>query len=123
MSDLTGVVERYLDSWNESDPDARRGAVADVWAPDGTYTDPMAEVRGHEAIGALIAGAQDMFPGHVFRLAGNVDTHHDVARFGWELLPASGGQPLVVGFDVAVAAEDGRLRSVYGFLDKAPPLD
>jgi SnoaL-like domain len=122
MSGLTGVVERYLESWNESDPEARRGAVADVWAPDGTYTDPLADVRGHEAIDALIAGAQGMFPGHVFRLAGAVDTHHDIARFGWELVPASGGQPLVVGFDVAVAAEDGRLRSVYGFLDKAPSL-
>ena len=122
MSDLTGVVERYLESWNESDPRARRDAVAEVWATDGTYTDPLAEARGHEAIDALIAGAQGMFPGHVFRLAGDVDTHHGIARFGWELVPADGGQPLVVGFDVAVAAEGGRLRSVYGFLDKAPTL-
>ena len=123
MSDLTGTVERYLESWNESDPEARRVAVAEVWAPEGTYTDPLADVRGHEAIDALIAGAQGMFPGHVFRLAGDVDTHHDIARFQWELVPAAGGQPLVVGFDVAVAAEDGRLRGVYGFLDKAPALD
>jgi hypothetical protein len=42
-------------------------------------------------------------------------------RVGWELVAAAGGEPLVVGFDVAVAA-DGRLRSVYGFLDKAPAL-
>ena len=122
MSDLTGIVERYLESWNESDPGARRDAVAEVWAPDGSYTDPLADVRGHEAIDAVVAGAQGMFPGHVFRLAGDVDTHHDVARFGWELVPAAGGPALVVGFDVAVVAADGRLRSVYGFLDKAPAL-
>ncbi len=61
-----------------------------------------------------------MFPGHVFRLAGDVDAHHGIARFGWELVPATGGEPLVVGFDVAVAAADGRLRGVYGFLDRVP---
>ena len=121
-SDLSGIVEWYLDSWNQPDPAARRGAVAEVWAPDGTYTDPLAQARGHEAIDALIAGAQGMFPGHVFRLAGQVDAHHDVARFGWELVPVAGGQPVVVGFDVAVAGADGRLRGVYGFLDKAPAL-
>ncbi len=61
-----------------------------------------------------------MFPGHVFEFAGKVDAHHDVVRFGWELVPEGGGEATVVGFDVAVVAEDGRLRSVYGFLDKVP---
>jgi hypothetical protein len=121
MSDLAAIIRRYIDSWNQPDAEARRGAIAEIWAPDGTYTDPLADVRGHEAIDAVIAGAQGMFPGHVFTLAGEVDAHHGVARFGWELVPAGGGEPLVVGFDVAVAT-DGRLRSVYGFLDKVPAL-
>jgi hypothetical protein len=30
------------------------------------------------------------------------------------------GEPVAVGFDVVVTADDGRLRAVYGFLDKAP---
>jgi SnoaL-like domain len=121
MSDLAAIVRRYIDSWNQPDAQERRGIIAEIWAPDGTYTDPLADVRGHAAIDAVIAGARDMFPGHVFALAGGVDTHHDIARFGWELVPAGGGDPLVVGFDVAVA-EDGLLRGVYGFLDMAPAL-
>jgi hypothetical protein len=28
--------------------------------------------------------------------------------------------PVVIGFDVAVAADDGRLATVLGFLDKVP---
>jgi len=60
-------------------------------------------------------------PGHVFRLAdGGVDAHHNIARFSWELVPATGGESLAVGFDVAVLEDDGRIASVLGFLDKAP---
>ena len=38
---------------------------------------------------------------------------------GWELGPA-GAEAIVVGFDVAVLAEDGRMEAVHGFLDKVP---
>jgi SnoaL-like domain len=120
VSDLNELVDRYIAAWNEPDADARRAAVAGLWTEDGTYTDPLVAAAGHQAIEAVIGGAREMFPGHVFRLAGGVDGHHDIARFGWELVPAGGGDSVAVGFDVAVAADDGRLRGVYGFLDKAP---
>jgi hypothetical protein len=51
---------------------------------------------------------------------GEIDAHHDVMRFSWELVPASGGDPVAIGFDVAETGEDGRIRNVLGFLDKAP---
>jgi ketosteroid isomerase-like protein len=114
------VASRYIAAWNEPDADARRRAVADLWTEDGAYTDPLAAVEGHEAIEAVISGAHEMFPGHVFKLLGDIDAHHDVARFGWELVPEGGGESVVIGFDVAVIAGDGRLRNVYGFLDKVP---
>jgi hypothetical protein len=50
----------------------------------------------------------------------NVDAHHNVVRFSWELVPAAGGESVAVGFDVAVTADDGRIRNVVGFLDKTP---
>jgi hypothetical protein len=120
MSDLNELVGRYLAAWNEPDAGARRQAVAELWTEDGTYTDPLVAVAGHQAIEAVIGGAREMFPGHVFRVLDGVDGHHDIARFRWGLVPASGGESLAVGFDVAVIADDGRLRGVYGFLDKAP---
>ncbi|MGA8460309.1 MAG: nuclear transport factor 2 family protein, partial [Streptosporangiaceae bacterium] len=58
------------------------------------------------------------FPGLVLRLGGPVDGHHNLARFSWHLGPA-GGEPIVIGFDVAVLAGD-RIESVHGFLDKVP---
>jgi hypothetical protein len=79
----------------------------------------MAMARGVEAIDATIGAVQQQFPGFVFRLAGPVDAHHDQARFSWELGPA-GEEALVVGSDVAVRDEEGRLSLVLGFLDRVP---
>jgi SnoaL-like domain len=115
------LVDRYIGTWNETDPEARRSAVASVWADGARYVDPLADVTGRDQIDALIGSIQEQVPGHVFRLAdGQVDAHHDVVRFSWELVPEAGGEPLAIGFDVAVTGADGRIRSVLGFLDKAP---
>lgn len=120
MSDVAYLVQTYLDAWNETDPATRRTLLERVWAADGRYVDPLADVTGPTAIDAVIAAAQGQFPGLCFRLrlAGDVDAHHDVARFTWELGPAD-GEAVVVGFDVAVVV-DGRFQAVAGFLDKVP---
>jgi hypothetical protein len=113
------IIERYLAAWNETDATKRRSLVDEVWAPDGSYTDPLADVRGREAIDGLIGAVQQQFPGFVFTLGGAVDAHHDQARFSWHLGPAGAAEPVVIGFDVAVVEQD-RIGSVYGFLDKVP---
>ena len=120
MSDLTDLVKRYLATWNVADAAERRAAIAEIWAADGVYTDPLATVEGPEGFNAVIEGAQGQFPGFEFRLLGDVDTHHNIARFQWELAPIAGGEAPVVGFDIAVADEQGRIQGVYGFLDKVP---
>ncbi len=120
LAETKNVADRYIAVWNEPDAESRRQAVAALWTEDGTYTDPLAVVEGHEALAAMIIGVREQFPGLVLRLLGDIDAHHDVARFGWELVPEGGGESLVVGFDVAVVAAYGRLRNVYGFLDKGP---
>ncbi|AVT30615.1 polyketide cyclase [Plantactinospora sp. BC1] len=120
MTDFKGLVGRYLDLWNEPDPATRSAGIADLFAEDATYTDPLADVGGHDGIGAVIGAAREMFPGLRFEQTGVVDGHHDIVRFGWQLVPASGGEPVAVGFDVAGVTGQGRIRAVYGFLDKVP---
>jgi hypothetical protein len=114
------IVEKYLAAWNETDPAKRRALVDEVWAEDGSYTDPLAAVRGRAEIDGLIGAVQQQFPGFVFTLGGTVDAHHDQARFTWNLGPAGAAEAPVVGFDVAVLDGAGQIGSVYGFLDKVP---
>ena len=114
------IVERYIAAWNEKDAQRRRGLVDALWAEDGSYTDPLADARGPAEIDGLIGAVQEQFPGFVFTLGGPVDANHNQARFTWHLGPAGDGEPVVIGFDVAVVNRDGRIRAVHGFLDKVP---
>ncbi|MEU3791359.1 nuclear transport factor 2 family protein [Streptomyces fructofermentans] len=114
------AVARYFEAWNATTPQALAEAVADGWTADARYTDPLADVRGHDAVTALIAAAHERFPGFTFRPAGAVDGHHDIARFAWELVAPADGSAPVAGFDVITLDDDGRIRSVHGFLDRVP---
>ena len=120
MTDFNALVDRYIAVWNEPDATNREKAVAELWTDDGTYTDPLSAVSGHDGIATMIGRVRELFAGHAFRLLPGVDGHHDVVRFGWEMVPPGGGEAPVVGFDVGVVAEDGRLRALHGFIDKAP---
>ncbi len=62
----------------------------------------------------------EQFPGFSFRLSGAVDGHHDTARFSWELVSGTDGAAPVAGFDVITLDDEGRIRSVFGFLDRVP---
>ncbi len=117
MTDFETVARDYIAAWNAGAAE-RPDRVAAVFAPDATYTDPLAQVAGRDAIAATIAAVQDQFAGCTFRLAGPVDGHHDQARFGWALGP--GADELVVGFDVVRLDDSGRITTVLGFLDKVP---
>jgi len=119
MTATTAHADHYLAAWNETDPEARRAAVAEVFSDDVRYTDPMVDVRGAEALAATIGAVQAQFPGFVFRLAGPADAHHDQVRFTWELGPAGAEAP-IVGSDVALLDGDGRISAVLGFLDRVP---
>jgi len=116
---MDNVIARYLACWNETDPAARRKVIEETFAADASYIDPLAEAHGGDAIDATIAAVQGQFPGFVFTLAGPVDAHHRQARFTWSLGP-EGTEPLVIGFDVAVTNDDGKILAVLGFLDKVP---
>jgi len=114
------IVERYIDSWNAADPARRRELIDGLWAADGRYTDPLADVQGRDQIDAVIGAVQQQFPGLVFKLGGAVDANHQQARFSWHLGAAGGDEPLVIGFDVLVLDGDGLIQNVHGFLDKVP---
>ncbi|MGW2021070.1 nuclear transport factor 2 family protein [Streptomyces decoyicus] len=117
-----GAVARYFEAWNATEEGARGKAVAAAFCEDATYTDPLADVAGHAGLVAAIAGVHAQFPGFVFRQLGGVDGHHDMARFGWELVSVADGAAPVAGFDVVRLGADGRIRSVFGFLDRVPAV-
>lgn len=119
VNDFDALIQRYLDTWNETDADKRTALVAELWAADGRYVDPIGSAEGHAALSALIGAVQQQFDGMRFTLAGDIDARHDQARFTWALGPV-GVEPLVIGFDVLERDPAGQVRLVLGFLDKVP---
>ena len=113
------VVEAYVATWNETDPARRQALIAETFTESAAYCDPMLQGEGHAGIAALIATAQQHFPGLQFRRRGEPEAHHDRLRFSWDLGPA-GAAPVAGGTDMAVVAADGRFAAVTGFIDFAP---
>jgi hypothetical protein len=116
MTDITTIVDGYIAAWNETDADRRRELVADAFADDASYVDPLMTGDGTDGITAMIGAAQQQFPGHRFELSAGPDAHHDRVRFAWQLV-GEGGAPVAGGVDFATLADDGRLRTVTGFLE------
>src|SRR5262245_8679071 len=117
MKTIDAVVAGYIATWNETDPERRRALVADTFATDATYLDPVQAGDGHAGIDEMIAAAQQQFPGHRFELSAGPDDHNDRVRFAWDLVNGEG--KVVTGIDYATVADDGRLRAVTGFLEPA----
>jgi SnoaL-like domain len=118
MTDITTVVHNYIAMWNETTPEDRRAIIADTFADDARYLDPLQSGDGPAGIDAMVAAAQKQFPGHRFELSAGPDAHHDRVRFAWRLV-GDGGAPVASGVDFATVADDGRLRDVTGFLEPA----
>ena len=119
MAALEDTVHRHIQSWNATDAMERRALVETVFTPTAVYIDPLVTPTGWDAIDQTIGAVQQQFSGLRFALADGVDAHHDQVRFRWQLGAPGAEEPLVIGFDVAVAA-GGRFDRVYGFLDKVP---
>lgn len=116
--DGSTILHRYLATWNAVG-DERHRLLDTYWSSQLTYTDPLAEVSGPAELSGLIGAVQGQFAGYVFTALGEPDTHHRQLRFTWGLGPAD-EEPVVIGFDVVVLDEDGRIRDVRGFLDRVP---
>ncbi|MGV9636516.1 nuclear transport factor 2 family protein [Nocardia rhamnosiphila] len=116
---MKDTVTAYLQTWNATDAAVRKELLNTHWAPEASYIDPLAEAAGLDAIGATIGAVHEQFPGFIFTPVGDPDAHHRQVRFQWGLGPA-GAEPVIIGFDVLVTDEQGRIETVLGFLDKVP---
>ena len=118
--DHQAIVDDYLQAWNTTDPVVRSATVAAVYAVDARVCDPLFEVAGHEQLTALFAHFHEAYAGAKFRQKGAIDAHHQLLRWGWEMVGADGAV-MLDGLDVGVLDDDGKLASVAGFFGLALP--
>lgn len=120
MSNTLGqLMERnVLEVFGERDSKRRKSVINELYTENCTFFEPDEQINGRDAINAKVDQVLEGTPGFVFRLAGPAEINHDLGRLRWHFGPA-GAAPVVTGMDVAVF-EQGRIRALYTFLDKAP---
>lgn len=108
------LVKAYCAAWSEPHAARRLRLLEQVWAPDGRYTDPSADITGIGALSAHIGKTLERYPGARVITTSRIDAHHGVLRFTWCMVLAD-GQRLPDGTDFAELSADGRIRRIAGF--------
>ncbi|WP_225802658.1 nuclear transport factor 2 family protein [Streptomyces sp. NK15101] len=113
------LVEEYVRFWNTGTGQERHRSAAAAFAGDVEYRAPVGVLSGTQAL----TDFRDRFVGHMgtveFRLRERPQTHHADARLAWEILTGD-GTSFATGTDILRLDEDGRIRTVTVFLDRAP---
>ncbi|WP_214414650.1 hypothetical protein [Sphaerisporangium fuscum] len=117
--DVDVIVRSYVAVWSEPDPEARRRAVAGLWAPDGVEFVEGARFRGHEELDARITEAYEQFVGsgdYIVTAAGDTAVHDDIVTFTVQLVPAGGARDGEAAWAARVfllLGGDGLIREDY----------
>lgn len=118
LPDVPTTLARYLEAWNEPDPDRRWTLVHAAVAPDAVYTDPHSKdpVEGQPALTAFIGLFRAQYP-HRFEPTGPIDGHHQFLRMPWRLV--DGDDVMATGLLVASLDRERRLVQIVHFVDPA----
>jgi hypothetical protein len=112
------LARNLLGVFGEPDARKRRAAIAEIWAQDGIFADAHGRHVGWQALDEAVEQLHAKFPGFVFSPIGPPQTFHEAGRQAWGHGPA-GESPKITGEDV-ITVRDGRIASLYAFID-APP--
>jgi hypothetical protein len=113
-TDITTAIDIHLAAYCDPDPERRCELIASVWHTDGALIDPPFEGAGHNEIAAMADVVLTHYTDHTFRRTTNVDSHHNFARYAWELVDTD-GTVAVGGTDIVEFDDAGRLVRVIGF--------
>jgi len=119
--DLDDAVHRYVDAWSAEDS-ARQAILAEVWADNGVYCDPIGRAEGRDALSDHIGASQTLFPGHRIEASSEVDEHDGHFRFAWIMLD-SNDAVVLEGVDYGVLDNAGRIALIVGFFGPLAPRD
>ena len=112
--EVSELIALYNRAWSEPDYALRQKLLEQIWAEDGTYTDPTAHVAGRKALVDHIGAFFEQFPGAYFVVTSGIDSHHGKFRFTWRMVLAD-GKVFLEGIDFGELNSDGKLHRIVGF--------
>jgi SnoaL-like domain len=114
LTDL--MLRNLIEVFSERDSERRMAAIKNLYSKDAVFFEAEKRFEGRQAISDAIAALLASFPAEFeFSAAAPPARNHDVGRLFWRFGPA-GSPPVVNGMDV-VQFKDGRIHSLYVFLN------
>jgi hypothetical protein len=110
------MKQNLLGVFNERDAGRRRSAIGKLWDAKGIFIDPEGRYVGHAAINDAAEQLQNRFPNSVFSELADGDANSGVGRLPWSFGPPDDPRK-ITGIDVLAASDDGRITSIYTFVD------
>ncbi|GAA4312716.1 hypothetical protein GCM10023149_08190 [Mucilaginibacter gynuensis] len=103
--------------WNERDPALRLKAIEKIYSATATLNHVGDQVTGWAAINDSVSTTQKVLPSNfVFTQVKPVIINNSIGRLIWGAGP-TGQTPVATGMDIALF-ENGKIKSLYVFLDK-----
>lgn len=122
LNALAALIDRYCEAWSDPSASRRAALLAEVWAPDATYTDPRVHATGAAELAAYIEQILARRPGAKVLRTSALDVHRGGARFAWHVVQAD-GSTLPEGLDIAEFTADGtRIARIVGFFGPLTPI-
>jgi hypothetical protein len=120
---MTEIINQLMEAnllavFNERDAQRRVPAIESIYAPDVRWTDDEGTTVGREALEAKASELQAQMQELVFAKAGPVYQTRGLGYLAWTLGP-EGGEPVAIGFDVAVVRDD-LISDVYTVITSQP---
>ena len=111
------MLKNLLEVFGERDSERRMAAIKNLYSEDAVLFEVEQQFEGRQRISDAVAALQASLPAEFeFSAVAPPARNHDVGRLHWRLGPA-GSPPVVKGMDVA-QFRDGRIRSLYVFLNE-----
>ncbi|MCZ6639998.1 MAG: nuclear transport factor 2 family protein [Gammaproteobacteria bacterium] len=109
-------LQTYFQAWNEPVVDKRDALLKNCWADNAEYTDPGTHAKGRAALSMEIGNflSNEQLKGFSIVQASNIDVHHRVFRFQWEMRD-SDGNAVTPGMDYGEYDDQGRITKIVGF--------
>ena len=116
-SELIQIMQDNLNLvWNERYPGNRLTAIEKIYVTDASLYHVGDKVAGHNAVNdSVTATLKHLPPDFVFTQLKPVIINNNMGRLIWGAGP-NGQPPVATGMDIA-HFEDGKIKSLYVFLD------
>ena len=113
--DAHAVVAAFYDAF-EADPADRPRRIAEAFAPDVHFTDPIHQSIGTTGLEQMADDLNARFPGARFNRPSTIQAHHRQIHFHWSMDDADGHQ-VVAGHDLLLVGDDGLITHDYSFFE------